>query len=141
MKRFTRSLLLAAMALVAGSATAAIAADDEPVYVAGGQYTAVLHTQSGRWEVLSLDGQDIDISTSRCAVSTDIPRGVWMLVRDAEGRPELRAPSALALPAGHPETVALRGCGETGGQVPTVHAPQQLIDWIAATSGAVFVDG
>jgi subtilisin family serine protease len=124
----------------AAVAVAAVASTTlpEPVYVAGGSYTAVLDQHAKRWTLLPLDGQDFEIRANgaSCAVTETIPSGVWLVGRDAQGRPELVAPSATLALAGQ-ERVALHDCGEKG---PGIAAPRPLIDWLASNTGAVYVE-
>jgi hypothetical protein len=132
---------LAAIALIAGAAAVA-SADDAPVYIEGAQYTASVDVESGQWRLMPLDGHDLRIDTAPCGGAISVPTGVWLLQRDGAGQPELRAPSTTALPQGHPGIVALRGCGDVDAAYgPTLNAPQQLIDVLVASTGAVYVDG
>jgi hypothetical protein len=132
-----RTLSLASSLLaLALSSGAAFAQDAEPVYSAG-QYTAVLHQRSGLWQLQPADGQDLDVRALACPTDSTLPNGLWLLVRDDQGRPELIAPSSTPLPAGSPDRVALRPCDEDG---TGLAAPQALIDLLAANAGAVYVD-
>lgn len=112
------------------------------VYIEGGQYTAVLAQATQDWRLLPKDGVDIAVSaagTADCRGRGTLPEGIWLVTSDADGQPVLAAPSTTALPAGHPEQVALRACGETA-EGPYVAAPQGLIDWIVYNTGAIYVE-
>ena len=87
-------------ALAAASAVASTATD--PVYVAGSSYTAVLDQQAQRWTLIPLDGQDFEVTSNAksCASGTTIASGLWLVGRDANGNPELVAPSATDLAGG-----------------------------------------
>jgi hypothetical protein len=63
---------------------------------------------------------------------------VWLLVVGGDGSAELVAPSAIHLPAGSPDRVALRGCNEANGQQLAV--PRSVLDLLTANTGAVYVD-
>lgn len=131
-----------AMAGLATSLAAAANVPAEPVsnvYIEGGQYTAVLAQHAQAWRLLPGDGVDLAVSAQGCAAGAPLPEGIWLVTSDAQGRPALSAPSTTALPAGHPEQVALRACGETG-DGPYVSAPQGLIDWLVYNTGAIYVD-
>lgn len=110
----------------------------DPVYVAGSQYTAILNQASQHWQLLPASGQVLDISSTACKAGAPIADGVWLLVLDADGRPSLVAPSTTALPAGASDRVALRACDESAGD-DAVFAPQELIDLLAANTGAIYV--
>jgi len=135
-------LALAAM-LLSASAIAGSARPSpfhEPaggVFVPGSQYTASLDQTHNRWRLQPLAGPDRIIDTGTCATGAMIPAGVWLLVRDARGRPELLAPSATVLPAGVPDRVALRSCDQARGSDLAV--PPALLDMLVAGTGAVYV--
>ncbi|HET6604599.1 MAG TPA: hypothetical protein VFG21_10375 [Xanthomonadaceae bacterium] len=134
---------IAAIALLAAAVSApagANVAQPEPVYEPGSHYTATLHLRSGQWQLQPLDGQDLTVSVpEECAPSAGIPAGVWLLVQRGDGELALRAPSTTALPAGHAGEVALRDCASAPDGT-SLRAPAQLIEWLAATTGAVYVD-
>ena len=111
--------------------------DAGPVFNAGSQYTAVLDQAHGRWQILPLSGQDLAIDTGACANGNVVPKGVWLVTRDDEGRVQLVAPSTTALPNGAADTVAVRSCDTADADALAV--PQPLIDLLAADAGAVLV--
>ena len=129
--------LALATALASISANAQSPADNAPYYNAGSQYTASLDRTSGHWRLQPSSGQDIEINTGLCPTGTTVPVGLWLLVRDANGRPELLAPSTTLLPAGHSERLALRNCDEAGEQQLAV--PQTLLDLLVNSTGAILV--
>jgi hypothetical protein len=111
--------------------------DAGPVFNAGSQYTAVYHQARSQWQILPATGQDLAIDTGACANGNVLPKGVWLVTRDADGRVQLVAPSTTALPAGAADTVAVRSCDEAGADALAV--PQPLIDLLAADAGAVLI--
>ena len=131
------SLLLAA-ALTPAVAGAQTTESDAPQYIAGSQYTAELNQTTGHWRLLPANGQDVVIDTGTCVTGAVHPNGLWLLVRDAQGRPELLAPSSTPLPAGSPERIAIRSCDQAKGNALAV--PQVVIDLLAADTGAVMLD-
>ncbi len=136
---------LGALALVAVAmppkSTTASGSPPAPVYVEGGQYTARLHQDTRSWRLLPVDGQDLVITNPDiyCRSSAAAPVGLWLLARDPAGGIELRAPSDTALPAGHAGRIALLPCGAPPVPGAALHAPQALIDWLAANNGAVLI--
>lgn len=112
------------------------------VYVEGGQYTAVLTQRTQAWRLLPADGLDLAVTAaeSGCHAGGHLPEGIWLVTSDAQGRPVLAAPSTTALPAGHPEQIALRACGTANDGQPYVAAPQGLIDWLTYNTGAIYVE-
>lgn len=142
MRRY-KATLVAAMTLLAAAGSVAARANiapPEPVYEAGSHYTATLHQRSGQWQLQPPDGQDLTVSVpAECTAGARIPEGVWLLVHGGDGQLVLQAPSWTAVPDGHTGTVSLRECG--GAEDPdALRVPAQLIDWLAATTGAVYVD-
>jgi hypothetical protein len=136
------ALSLSALA-VSGALTAYTQAPKpEPVFIAGSQYSATLHQRSHQWQLLSADGADLNVANTgpACAAQVPMPDGVWLVTRDAQGRPELVAPSVTTLPKGHDGHVRLIACGESGGGARTLAAPKALIDWLSNSAGAVYVD-
>lgn len=111
----------------------------EPVYAPGGHYTASFSQGTGRWRLLPADGQDFEVEALSCPASAPIPDGLWLLTRDTEGRPELLAPSSTPLPPGTSDRIALRSC-DAAGDGPALVAPGALIDLLAATTGAIYVE-
>ncbi len=140
--RIVSALLGVAVSLGVAANVPANASSDPAVYVEGGQYTAVLDQNTQGWRLLPGDGVDLSVSAaaSGCDIGARLPEGIWLVTRDAQGRPTLTAPSTTALPAAHPEQVALRACGEAGDDQPHVSAPQGLIDWITYNTGAIYVE-
>lgn len=144
-------LLTLAAALGAATASAAIptemplseaikskaSSDEGPWYSAGSQYTASLDRTSGHWRLQPAAGQDIVITTGLCPTGTTVPAGLWLLVRDANGRPELLAPSTTALPAGQSDRLPLRACDQAGDQ--QLALPQTLLDLLSSNTGAILV--
>src|SRR5512135_894976 len=98
MLRFTSNALVAAAALCFGSVAAANM-PNEPVYFDSGQYSASLLQNAHLWRLQPLAGDDVDVVDRACANHTHVPRGIWLVSRDADGRPQLVAPSSTALPA------------------------------------------
>lgn len=113
----------------------------EPVYIEGGQYTVRLHQDTRTWRLLPADGQDVVISNPdiHCRSDATAPVGMWLLARDPAGGIELRALSDTALPEGHAGHIALLPCGARSLSGAVLHAPQALIDWLAANNGAVLI--
>lgn len=146
--RYVQMILAAALGAIALVAVAMPARPEpmpepvsSPVYVEGGQYTARLHQNSRSWRLLPVDGQDLVITNPdiHCRSEAVAPAGLWLLARDPAGGMELRAPSATALPKGHEGRIALLPCGAPAGSSAALHAPQALIDWLAANNGAVMI--
>jgi len=131
------NILAFAAALVMTSASAQPPETVAPYYNAGSQYTASLDRTSGHWRLTPATGQDIGINTGLCTTGTTVPVGLWLLVRDVDGRPELLAPSTTALPAGRSERIALRNCEQAGEQQLAV--PQTLLDLLTSNTGAILV--
>jgi hypothetical protein len=132
------STLIASILL---SSTAAYAAeqDSNPVYQPGGQYTAVLDAQNAQWRLLPSDGQNFAIQLdNNCRSSSKIPAGLWLLTRDANGNPELLAPSQTVLPAGHSGHIPVVDCADD--QDNALAMPASLIEWLGNTTGAIYVE-
>lgn len=133
------ALALAAMSLSAAAnparpvAELAAAGDYSP----GSQYTASFHQTLNRWRLQPADGQDVEIDTGACATGAMIPAGLWLLVRDAQGRPELLAPSVTPLPAGSPDRIPLRNCEDAQGR--SIAVPRTLLQILGERTGAVYV--
>jgi len=137
MKLSLLSLILAS-ALTPAIAAAQSLDADAPQYDAGSQYTAELNQSTGHWHLLPANGQDVVIDTGTCGTGAVHPKGLWLLVRDAQGQPELLAPSTTPLPAGSPDHIAIQSCDKATGNALAV--PQPLIDLLAADTGAVLLD-
>jgi hypothetical protein len=132
------TITLIASILLSSSALAS-EQDSNPVYQAGGQYTAVLNTASAQWRLLPSDGQDFAIQLDKtCRTSAVIPAGLWLLTRDADGRPELLAPSQTVLPIGHSGHIPLVDCANNQGSALTL--PASLIEWLGNNTGAIYVE-
>lgn len=123
---------------------AAVAAGPTPLHGApnsmydpGSQYTASLDQTHNQWHLQPVNGDDLVIDTGTCATGTMLPGGVWLVVRDRQGRPELLAPSVTRLPHGVPDRVALRSCGQATGRELAV--PQTVLDLLSEHSGAIYV--
>jgi hypothetical protein len=138
-------LLAAGLAAIAAVAAAMpskpVAHRAEPVYVEGGQYTARLHQSTRHWRLMPIDGQDLVVTNPDiyCRADAAVPGGLWVLARDPAGGIELRAPSDTALPEGHAGHIALLPCGADATDGDALHAPQALLDWLAAHNGAVWI--
>ena len=140
MSKLTAILALTAMLIsTAASATRSTPLHEatDAVYSPGGQYTASLDQTHNQWRLQPLTGQDLVIDTGTCATGAMIPAGVWLLVHDAQGRPELLAPSVTALPPGMPDRVALRSCDRASGRELAV--AQALLDLLDDSTGAIYV--
>lgn len=136
----TLSLIAAALIASGGVARADDGIEDVgPVYLAGGQYGAVLDQSAGRWQLLPLDAADQEVANG-CAQQLYLPRGVWLVNRDRHGQAELVATSGTALPPGHRERIALLPCEAAGKQPQALRAPAALLDWLTEHTGAIWVD-
>jgi hypothetical protein len=110
-----------------------------PVYQAGGQYTAVLSSRNSQWHMVPRVRQDFSIVRGQdCQSNITVPAGLWLLTRDADGRPELLAPSQTMLPAGHSGRIPLIGCAEIRRQGLPV--PAGMLAWLSENTGAVYVE-
>lgn len=142
MNRPLRSLGLATGLILAASAT--LAGDLDPVYAHAGQYTATLDRQGNTWQLTPIVGDALEVRSAELCPSTARPLpGLWLIGRDAEGRPELIAPSATLLPAEHSGRVALRACDDPALRAARVEAygvPGKVLEWLADEAGAVLVD-
>lgn len=108
-------------------------------YQAGGQYTAVLNSKNAQWRLLPSDGQDFAIQIDKnCASSMRIPTGLWLLTRDAQGAPELLAPSQTVLPVGHSGRIPVVNCSNH--ESKGLALPASLIEWLADNTGAIYVE-
>ena len=113
--------------------------DTNAVYQAGSQYTAVLDSSKAQWRLLPSDGQDFAIQLDKnCQSSVPVPAGLWLLTRDADGNPELLAPSQTALPTGHSGHIPVVACDED--QAKGMALPASLIEWLSDNTGAVYVE-
>ncbi|WP_146907050.1 hypothetical protein [Arenimonas daejeonensis] len=140
MKRlFTTALL--SLTLVSTATRAAAPVADEAVFVEGARYNAVLSRGANAWRLLPLQGDDRKLSVAEhCRAGLEPPRGLWLLTRNAEGLPQLVAPSATPLPAGHPGHIRLVECGQPIAADEAVLAlPVGLIAWLQQNSGTIYV--
>ncbi|MEO8000471.1 MAG: hypothetical protein ABI644_01240 [Arenimonas sp.] len=135
MKRLTT--LIASILLSSTALSAEL--DANPQYQAGGQYTAVLDSQNAQWQLLPSDGQDFAIQLKdNCHSMTKVPPGLWLLTRDADGNPELLAPSQTILPVGHSGHIPVVSCSDD--QNNALALPASLIQWLGDNTGAVYVE-
>lgn len=129
--------------LLAGAAFACGAADahipQQPVYFDSGQYTASFAQGARRWHLQPLDGDAVDVVDRACVSASRLPRGVWLVTRDAAGRLQLVAPSATELPAGFPGQLRLVACG-SGADRGALGVPDIVLTWLAGNSGSVMID-
>ena len=114
----------------------------EPLYIFDGQYTATLKQHSHRWQLQPLRGAEVEVSdhAKDCGSSKPIPNGLWFVSQDAEGKPQLVAPSVTALPAGFPQHVAMRACGDKADDDVALYVPAVALNWINANVGSVLID-
>lgn len=141
MFKHSLSTLFGVAALTAAGLAAATATY-EPLYIFDGQYTATLQQHTHRWQLQPLRGDEIDVidHASDCGSKAPIPNGLWLVTQDGDGRPQLVAPSVTALPAGFPQHVALRACGEKSDGELALFVPPVALNWIAANVGSVLLD-
>ena len=145
MKFPTQALLMnAAMLLLLLASPAVLAATpvaDDGVFVEGARYSAVLHRQQGAWRLMPAAGEDMTLRVAPdCGSAATLPRGLWLLTRNGLGQPELVAPSATPLPAGHPGHVRLVDCRQSApGAEPAVAVPPGLVQWLERRSGVIYV--
>ena len=140
MNKLAPTLALSTMLISAGAGATGPApfhGAPDSMYDPGSQYTASLDQTHNQWRLQPANGDDLVIDTGTCATGTMVPSGVWLVVRDPQGRPELLAPSVTRLPRGMPDRVALRSCGKaTGGELAV---PQTVLDLLSERSGAIYV--
>jgi hypothetical protein len=136
-----KALILAALMSLPLASTAQASPADEAGFVEGTRYNAVLSHAQGRWRLLPADAADVRLRVGTgCRGGDAPPPGLWLLTRDAQGRPELVAPSATRLPAGHSGRIRLVDCRETGtAGDPTLAVPPSLRQWLQDHSGAIYV--
>lgn len=139
------STVLAAALMVTPSLSQAAANDDlSPALQAGSEYTATLHTHSQSWRLSPVTGGDLEVRGAELCPHTEVPpSGLWLLDRDADGNPQLVAPSITLLPEGHSGRVALRACDDPelqNAQVKAYGVPGNLLDLLIAETGAILVD-
>jgi hypothetical protein len=131
------SLLLPTAAMALPNRIAADVSPDPSVFNPGSQYTATLDQSHNQWRLQPVNGQDVIINTGSCSTGAMVPTGVWLLVLDAQGRPELLAPSVTRLPAGRSDRVALRACDQAHDRQLAV--PQSVLDLLSTNTGAIYV--
>lgn len=103
-----------------------------------GSYSAVLHLQAQRWDLLDPNGAALQISVSDCGAESTLPTGLWLLTRDHSGAPILLAPSATELPAGHSGAVSIGAC--TDAATPhTLRLPPALLQALESHASAILV--
>ena len=114
----------------------------DPQYIFDGQYTAALQQHAQQWHLLPLRGEQIEVSerAANCASNSIVPNGLWFVTQDSSGKLQLVAPSVTNLPAGFPDNVALRSCGEQADTRTTLFVPAKALDWIAQNAGTVLID-
>lgn len=125
MKRITTLLIT----VMLSSTTLGYVPSSNLVYQAGGQYTAVLDTQNSQWHMIPRVRQDLAQQAHDCHSNTDIPTGLWLITRDANGNPELLAPSHTTLPAGHSGHIPIISCSDLQGN--GIAIPAKMIDWLS----------
>ena len=130
--------LFGTMVAFAAPARATEFEDTGPVFTAGSHYGAVYHQSRSQWQILPVTGQDLAVDTGDCATGTVLPKGVWLVSRDDQGRVQLVAPSTTVLAPGQADTIAVRSCDQPEDQALVL--PQPLIDLLAADTGAVLID-
>lgn len=139
-----RTKLFAMMLAIPTLSIAAPIDDLAPSFNAGSEYTASLNTQSQQWKLSPVSGQDLDVRAAALCPHTEVPpSGLWLLDSDAEGRPQLVAPSITLLPEGHSGRVALRACDDPelqNAQVKAYGVPSNLLNLLVAETGAILVD-
>lgn len=136
----TTSLLLLAAPAIHAQASTPVASSD--ALVTPGQYSAVLHVQQGSWQVLDPSGASLQVEATGCPGNPLLPQGLWLLTRDAAGAPELIAPSATRLPAGHAGRIALRACGSAQSgrdAAASLQVPEALIATLEQNASAILI--
>lgn len=140
MKSLMQAALLSTL-LATHAAAAATPVADDAVFLEGTRYSAVLSRSQGAWRLMPANGNDIKLRVSPdCGSGSALPRGLWLLTRDGAGRPELVAPSATPLPAGHSGHVRLVDCDRpiTEGEA-AMAVPPGLVQWLEHRSGSIYV--
>ncbi len=141
----TRALLMNAamlfLLLASPAAPAAAPAADDAVFLEGTRYSAVLHRGQGAWRLMPAAGSDITLRVAPgCGAQATLPRGLWLLTRNGRGQPELVAPSATPLPAGHSGHVRLVDCRQpVAAGEPALAIPPGLVQWLEHRSGVIYV--
>lgn len=108
-------------------------------YQAGGQYTAVFNRSNSQWHMVPRVQHDFTTQqNSNCSSNITVPTGLWLLTHDADGRPELLAPSYTELPEGHSGHIPIIPCSEKPSEGLAV--PAKIIDWLTENTGAIYVE-
>lgn len=137
MIRFALKTLLVGAAFACGAVAANI--PQQPVYFESGQYSASLAQGAHRWHLQPLDGDAVDVIDRACMSDLHLPRGVWLVTRDAADHLQLVAPSATELPAGFPGQLRLVACGSDADR-SALGVPDIVLTWLAGNSGSVMID-
>ena len=136
-------MLKLAFTAMAGIALATAAASTrlppKPVSFESGQYSAALAQGARQWQLQPLAGDDVEVIDRACINRTHVPNGIWLVSRDADGRPTLIAPSSTVLPAGYPQQIALRACGEAGAEL-ALQVPPVVLAWLESNVNSVMID-
>lgn len=134
---------LAGALLVLGFAGSAFGYAAAPTdFRAALDYSAKFSSIRNDWQVFRPDGRSLRVlPDADCHNDLAPPEGLWLLTRNAQGAPELLAPSALALPTAHSGHVALLTCDAPApvGDEQVLRVPRQLLGWLANNTGAVYV--
>jgi hypothetical protein len=117
--------------------------DSEPVWTAGGHYTAEIDLRQSTLTFLLLDTDpnqgDIATPVETCALPTGLVEGVYMLEVAAHGFALHTTHPTSAFKLAPDETYALRACGDQSDS-QTLALPQTALDMLSAKSvGAVYV--
>ncbi|KFL36976.1 hypothetical protein [Arenimonas donghaensis] len=142
MKRLMPFTLVTALLLALSPAPrAATPAADEAIFVEGTRYDAVFNSALQHWRLLPTEGPDLRLRVANsCHRGSPVPPGLWLLTLDDGGQPTLVAPSATALPAGHPGHVRLLACDQQAqDDLPALAVPAPVLDWLTTHSGSVYV--
>lgn len=142
MTRLMPYLLLSVLLTGLPAATAAATpAADEAIFVEGSRYDAVFNSDLNRWRLLPARGRAMNLRVAAsCHGGSPPPPGLWLLTRDADDRPVLVAPSATALPAGHPGRVRVLPCDQADADaLPALAVPEPIIEWLSTHSGTIYV--
>lgn len=141
MKSLIQAALLSTLMLATHAAAAAAPVADDAIFLEGTRYSAVLSRSQGAWRLMPASGSDIHLRVSPdCGTGADLPRGLWLMTRDAAGQPQLVAPSATPLPPGHPGHVRLVDCDRPApGSGPALALPPGLVQWLELRSGSIYV--
>ncbi|HEX5693503.1 MAG TPA: hypothetical protein VFY00_02660 [Arenimonas sp.] len=135
------ALLGTLISTLSAAPLAAAPVADEGIFVEGSRYDAVFNGTMNRWRLLPAQGREMRLRVAdTCRHGSPPPPGLWLLSRDADDRPVLVAPSATALPAGHPGRVRLLPCDQARADaLPVLAVPESIIEWLSTHSGAVYV--